>query len=71
MARTLERYEKKVDTLTESVSDLKSTVGSLKAEIKTMKDSKSDSKKCTYCGGWGHTEDSCRKKKDAEKAANP
>ena len=51
------------------MSELKSTVGNLKAELKTLKDGKGGLQKCGFCGGWGHSEDTCRKKKDAAKDA--
>ena len=70
MSRSVERYEKKAETLNESVAELKSLVGNLKAEVKSLKEGKGGSQKCGFCGGWGHSEDSCRKKKDAAKEAD-
>ena len=70
MSRSVEKYEKKAETLNESVAELKSLVGNLKAEMKSLKEGKGGSQKCGFCGGWGHSEDSCRKKKDAAKEAD-
>ena len=70
MSRSVEKNERKAETLNESVAELKSLVGNLKAEVKSLKEGKGGSQKCGFCGGWGHSEDSCRKKKDAAKEAD-